>query len=90
VLLPVWSTALRYRGRVYRLTVNAQTGALAGEQPYSRGKLALAAGAVGLAVAAMIAAWMLLRRPAPPAPEPDPPEETERAAAEAPSLSAAT
>jgi hypothetical protein len=33
VLLPVWSTALRYRGRVYRLVVNGQSGELSGERP---------------------------------------------------------
>jgi hypothetical protein len=91
VLLPVWSTALRYRGRVYRLAVNAQTGALAGERPYSRGKLALAAGVALLAIAAAITAWMLLRKPAPPPPDPDPsppedvdPIEPEVASAETP------
>jgi hypothetical protein len=77
VLLPVWSTALRYRGRVYRLAVNAQTGALTGERPYSRGKLALAAGVALLAIAAAITAWMLLRKPAPPPPDPSPPEDVD-------------
>lgn len=74
LLLPVWSTALRYRGRVYRLTVNAQTGAVSGERPYSRGKLAAAAALALLLIAAGLAAWLLSRKPAPePAPEPAPP-----------------
>lgn len=72
VLLPVWSTALRYRGRVYRLMVNAQTGAVTGERPYSRGKLAVAAALLLLLVAAAVVAWRLWQRPAPPPAPPAP------------------
>jgi hypothetical protein len=73
VLLPVWSTALRYRGRIYRIAVNAQTGVTTGTRPYSRAKIALAVTALVVLVAAAIAAWLLLRRPPPP--EPPPPDD---------------
>lgn len=85
VLLPIWSTALRYRGRIYRIAVNGQTGELSGERPYSYGKIAALAGAAALLAAAAIAAWMLLRKPAPPpAPDPDPVPELRYAARPAP------
>ena len=54
VLLPLWIAAYRYRGRSYRFVVNARTGKVQGERPYSKVKIALAviaaliAGALGL------------------------------------------
>ncbi|KAF0675376.1 TFIIB-type zinc finger domain-containing protein [Profundibacterium mesophilum] len=42
VLLPVWMAAYRYRGASYRFVVNAQTGRVQGERPYSAIKIALA------------------------------------------------
>ena len=41
VLLPVWISAYRYRGRVYRSLVNARTGEVQGERPWSWVKIAL-------------------------------------------------
>lgn len=41
VLLPVWVSAYRYRDRVYRFVVNAQTGATSGEAPWSWIKVTL-------------------------------------------------
>ncbi len=70
VMLPVWSTALRYRGQVHRVVVNGQTGKLVGSRPWSRGKLAAAA--LALALAAALAWWAMSRQPAPPEPEPGP------------------
>lgn len=35
VLLPVWLMAYRYRGKVYRVTINAATGEVQGERPWS-------------------------------------------------------
>ncbi|MEM9012036.1 MAG: primosomal protein N' (replication factor Y) - superfamily II helicase [Pseudomonadota bacterium] len=58
VLLPVWLAAYRYRGKSYRFVVNARTGTVQGERPYSAWKIAVAvllglllAGAVGYALA---------------------------------------
>ena len=58
VLLPIWLAAYKYRGKTYRLAVNARTGQVAGERPYSAIKIAIAAivlaliaGAIGYAIA---------------------------------------
>lgn len=42
VLLPVWIGAYRYQSRVYQIVVNAQTGEVQGERPWSAVKVALA------------------------------------------------
>jgi LSD1 subclass zinc finger protein len=55
VLLPVWITAYRYGGKVYRIIINARTGELSGERPYSAWKIALAVLA-GLAVVGVVIA----------------------------------
>ena len=54
VLLPVWVAAYRYRGEAYRFLVNARTGEVIGERPYSTWKIA-AAIAAALALTAIIA-----------------------------------
>ena len=52
VLLPVWISSYRFRGTVYRFLVNARTGEVQGERPWSWIKIALAvlAGLVLLAL----------------------------------------
>jgi hypothetical protein len=40
VLLPAWVSAYRYRDKVYRFVVNAQTGETSGEAPLSWWKVA--------------------------------------------------
>ena len=52
VLLPVWSAGFRYRDESYRFVVNARSGKVRGERPWSRWKIALAALA-GLVLAAV-------------------------------------
>ncbi len=42
VLAPIWVAAYRYKGRVYRFLVNARSGQVSGERPYSGPKIALA------------------------------------------------
>jgi predicted RNA-binding Zn-ribbon protein involved in translation (DUF1610 family) len=42
VLLPVWMLAYRYRDRTYQVLVNACTGQVDGERPYSAWKIAFA------------------------------------------------
>jgi predicted RNA-binding Zn-ribbon protein involved in translation (DUF1610 family) len=49
ILLPVWISAYRYQNKQYRVMVNAQTGQVSGDRPYSKTKIAIAAFA-GLAV----------------------------------------
>ena len=58
ILLPVWLSAYRYRDQVYRILINARTGEVQGERPWSAWKIvALVAGA--LAAIATIAAVVL-------------------------------
>jgi hypothetical protein len=39
ILLPLWISAYRYNEKVYRFTVNARTGEVQGERPYSAWKI---------------------------------------------------
>ncbi len=43
LLLPVWSAAFRYNGKVYRFVINGRNGKTQGERPYSVIKIALTA-----------------------------------------------
>ncbi len=61
VLLPVWMAAYRYRGRAFRFVVNGRTGAVEGERPYSKVKIALLVLAMLLA-AITIAALQITQR----------------------------
>jgi DNA-directed RNA polymerase subunit RPC12/RpoP len=54
ILLPVWMSAYRLRDKVYRILINARTGEVQGEQPYSVWKIA-AAVAIALAMALLLA-----------------------------------
>ncbi|MDD8022528.1 MAG: primosomal protein N' (replication factor Y) - superfamily II helicase [Paracoccaceae bacterium] len=42
ILLPVWTAAYKFRGRSYRFVVNAQTGKVRGDRPWSAWKIAFA------------------------------------------------
>lgn len=42
ILLPVWMSAYRYQEKVYRFVVNARTGEVQGERPWSAVKIAAA------------------------------------------------
>lgn len=50
ILLPVWLSAYRFRNTIYRTLINARTGEVQGERPYSAWKIA---GAVLLALIAL-------------------------------------
>ncbi len=54
VLLPIWMAAYRYRGKSYRFIVNAQTGKVQGERPWSPWKIA------GAVLAALVIAALIL------------------------------
>ena len=41
LLLPVWVGSYRFDGRVFQMIVNAQTGEVDGERPFSKGKVLL-------------------------------------------------
>ena len=55
ILLPVWMAAYRFRGRSFRFVINGRTGAVQGERPYSKIKIALAIIAMILAAMAFAA-----------------------------------
>jgi hypothetical protein len=42
VLLPMWICSYRYKDKIYRFLVNARTGEVQGQRPWSRVKIALA------------------------------------------------
>ncbi len=58
LLLPVWIGAYRFQSKVYQVAVNARTGEVQGERPYSAGKITLLVAAIVLAILILI----LLRR----------------------------
>ncbi len=54
VLFPIWSATFEFGGKKYSYAINAQTGLVAGERPYSKIKIALTTIVViGLAVAGL-------------------------------------
>lgn len=56
VLLPVWMCAYRYRQETYRFLVNARTGEVQGERPYSAWKIALLVLCITVALATILLA----------------------------------
>lgn len=54
ILLPVWISAYRYQDKVYRFMINARTGEVTGERPWSKIKIAIAI-IFGLIVLSIIA-----------------------------------
>jgi hypothetical protein len=52
VLFPVWTATFENKNKLYRYAINAQTGKISGEHPYSYVKIAFAVlGAVLVAAA---------------------------------------
>jgi DNA-directed RNA polymerase subunit RPC12/RpoP len=54
LLLPLWITAFKFQGKVYRVVVNGRTGEVQGERPWSWVKIALAATAVVSVIAGIV------------------------------------
>lgn len=61
VLLPVWLAAYVYAGRTFEVAINARTGEVIGERPYSVAKIVAAVLAALLVVGAIVAAVMYAR-----------------------------
>jgi len=59
ILLPVWVSSYRHRNRLYRIMVNAITGEVQGERPYSVVKILLAV--LGGLAAALLAAGLVMQ-----------------------------
>jgi DNA-directed RNA polymerase subunit RPC12/RpoP len=62
VLLPVWIAAYLHAGRSYQITVNASTGEVVGERPYSAAKIALAVVAAIVLITAIIVVYVASKR----------------------------
>lgn len=60
LLLPVWMGAYRFQAKVYQVLVNARTGEVQGERPYSSVKIAVLSAAILLLVVVML--WFLAQR----------------------------
>ncbi|MDR3210321.1 MAG: zinc ribbon domain-containing protein [Planctomycetota bacterium] len=58
ILLPVWLSAYAYGNRTYRFVINAQTGEVQGERPWSVWKIALTI-ITGLAAAGGLIYWLV-------------------------------
>ncbi|MDH3640104.1 MAG: hydrogenase maturation nickel metallochaperone HypA, partial [Gammaproteobacteria bacterium] len=58
ILLPIWSAGFRYKKKNYHFVVNARTGKVRGERPYSTWKIAIA---VGIALILLVAAVFAFR-----------------------------
>lgn len=61
ILLPVWLCAYLYRGTTYRFLVNARTGEVQGQRPYSAIKIAILVVLILLAVLAIVLVVMQQR-----------------------------
>jgi predicted RNA-binding Zn-ribbon protein involved in translation (DUF1610 family) len=56
ILLPVWLSAYRFNNKQYQVMVNAQTGNVLGDRPYSKAKIAAAVlGGIGLIFGGLMA-----------------------------------
>jgi len=51
LMLPVWIGAYRFQNKVYQVVVNARTGEVQGERPYSAWKIAALVGLILLVLA---------------------------------------
>jgi len=54
LLLPVWIGAYKFRDKVYQVAVNARTGEVQGERPYSTAKIAALVAAIVLFIVLLI------------------------------------
>ena len=54
IRLPIWLAAYKFRGRSYRFVVNARTGEVKGERPYSAWKIALAVIVAALVIGGLL------------------------------------
>ena len=62
LLLPLWIASYVYAGKTFQVVVNANTGAVIGERPYSKLKIALAVLAGLILAAAIITVIVLAKR----------------------------
>ena len=61
LLLPLWISSFRYGDRVFRVLVNARTGEVQGERPWSVPKILLLI--LGIAAVVWLIYWWVSTRP---------------------------
>lgn len=61
ILLPVWISAYRYRNKSFRFLVNARTGEVQGERPWSWAKIGSTAAGVTALLALAVTVFLLTR-----------------------------
>lgn len=61
LLLPVWLAAYRYRDNLYQILVNARTGEVIGDRPYSYWKIFSTIFAIVLAIALILAGIAMIK-----------------------------
>lgn len=54
ILLPVWLSSYKYKDKVYRFLINARTGEVQGERPYSIGRIVLLVLAIIIGICAIL------------------------------------
>jgi len=54
MLLPVWVCAYRWNNKAYQILINARTGEVFGERPYSAWKIAMLVAAILVAVLVIV------------------------------------
>jgi hypothetical protein len=54
LLLPVWIGAYRFKGKAYQVVVNARTGEVQGERPWSVLKISLLVAAIVLVIVVLV------------------------------------
>lgn len=84
LLLPVWVSAFKYDAKVYRVVLNARTGEVAGDRPWSVWKIVTFVLAIAALVIGVVYLVHRLREPAPPPPPERPPVEQTTSARSAP------
>ncbi|MGE0546196.1 MAG: hypothetical protein AB7O24_20805 [Kofleriaceae bacterium] len=66
-LFPLWISAFRYHDKIYRVTVNAQTGEVAGERPWSVFKITLLVIVILAAIIGGVVLYQKYKKPQPTA-----------------------
>ncbi|HEB11175.1 MAG TPA: hypothetical protein ENI06_08190 [Spirochaetales bacterium] len=61
LLLPIWISAFKFKDKVYRFLVNARTGEVQGERPWSWLKILLAALATAAVIGTVIIILLMYR-----------------------------
>ena len=62
ILLPIWVSSFKYNDKVYNFLVNARTGEVQGERPWSAIKITIFVLSILVVIAALIAVFMMVSK----------------------------